>query len=243
MHNRLYNQTSLLTSYRNNFNLKNINTSNNTSIRNTKATNTSTISKSVEKYFLGGLEELKFNNNVLNIKNGVNYKVKSLTSGYSEVVLKNNRVNKLFNEIYPNVDDSDIFSNQEIEDMGRTNQLIDLLASNHPFNEKIDLLRIFYPQSLELKARLESLGDEAGKPIQFNGCSEKVLFETNGWLYTQKELDGLRNGYNRTNFFQFGYTQNSKFLIDGKEFKLDETGHLNIPEGTICTPTRAQLIK
>lgn len=32
-------------------------------------------------------------------------------------------------------------------------------------------------------------------------------------------------------------------MIDGKEFHLDSTHHLNIPEGTICTPTRVKIIK
>ncbi|AKA69505.1 hypothetical protein [Clostridium scatologenes] len=48
-----------------------------------------------------------------------------------------------------------------------------------------------------------------------------------------RRLDNLRSAYN----------ENSKFEIDGKEFKLDSTGSLNVPEGTIRTSDRVKMTK
>lgn len=70
-------------SYRNNFNFRNNGILNNKTINGINFGNKKTITKSVERFFPGGFEELKFKNNVLDIKSGLNYKVKTLMSGYS----------------------------------------------------------------------------------------------------------------------------------------------------------------
>lgn len=231
-----------LMNYRNNYNSKSIGKSIlNTSKTTNNINNVSTITK---KYVAGNFEELKFNNNILNVRSGSNYKIKTLMHGYADITVKaNNNVSLSFYEAYPDTDVSEVFSEAEFNDMAQSTKLVKIIGGNYPLDEKLNLLRIFFPNSQEVKARLESLGAKSGKMIQLDSTSEKVLFETNGWLYTKEELEGLRNGYVTTNFSEFGFTENSKFIIDGKEFKLDNSGHLNIPEGTICTPTRVKVIK
>lgn len=223
--------------YKNNFNILKSNILNN-------KTSTNKINSIANKYSSANLSELKFNNNVLNLKSGVNYKIKTLMHGYAEISVRgNNNVNLLFYDKYPNTDVSEVFSEGEFNDMAQSTKLVNIIGGNYPLDEKLNLLRIFFPNCQEVKARLESLGAETGKFIQLGSNSEKVLFEPNGWLYTQDDINGLRDAYNRNNFSDFGYNENSKFEIDGKEFKLDSTGHLNIPEGTICTPDRVKVIK
>lgn len=230
-----------LMNYRNNYNSKSIG---NSRLDTNKITsNINNVSKISKKYVSGNFDELKFNNNILNVKSGTNYKIKTLMHGYADITVKqNNCVNLSMYDTY-GPDASEAFSEDEFNDMAQSTKLVNIIGGNYPLDEKLDLLRIFFPNSQEVRARLESLGAETGKMIQLDNKSEKVLFEPNGWLYTQEELKGLRNAYVTTDFSEFGCNENSKFIIDGKEFKLDSTGHLNIPEGTICTPTRVKIIK
>jgi len=223
-------------SYRNNYN--------NTLSTYKKINSTPNINTTANKYTLGNYDELKFNNNVLNVSSGTNYKIKTLMHGYATISVKeNNNVGLLFYDMYPNKDVSEAFSEDEFNDMAQSTKLVKIIGGNYPLDEKLHLLRTFFPNCQEVKARLVSLGAEPGKMIQLDNKSEKVLFGTSGWLYTQEDLAGLRNAYNNQNFFEFGYTENSIFTIDGKDYKLDSTGHLNIPEGTICTPDRAKFTK
>lgn len=237
MRNTLY---SIL-NYRNNYNSKSIG---NSRLNTNKITsNINNVSIINEKYVSSNLEEIKFNNNVLNMESGKNYKIKTLMHGYVDITVKQNNYAKLSMYEAYGPDASEAFSKDEFNDMAQSTKLINIIGGNYPLDEKLNLLRIFFPNGQEVRARLESLGAETGKMIQLDSNSEKVLFEPNGWLYTQEDLKGLRETYLTTDFFEFGYNENSKFIIDGNEFKLDSTGHLNIPEGTICTPTRAKIIK
>lgn len=231
-----------LMNYRNNYNSKSIG---NSRLDTNKITsNINNVSKISKKYVSGNFDELKFNNNILNVKSGTNYKIKTLMHGYADITVKaNNNVELSFRDAYPDTDVSEVFSEDEFNDMAQSTKLVKIIGGNYPLDEKLHLLRTFFPNSLEVKSRLESLGAETGKMIQLDSKSEKVLFEPNGWLYTQEDLDGLRNSYLNRNFLELGFTENSKFIIDGNEFKLDSTGHLNIPEGTICTPVRVKIIK
>ena len=223
--------------------INNINTKNYIQINNL-IKNKKTICKSVAPFFTEGLTELKFENNVLNIKEGVNYKAKTFFSGYTEFTIKNNRLSKLIEVVYPEFDDSEIFSDQELNDIGRTNYFIGLLAGDYPIDEKLMLLRNFYPKPLDIKMRLEKLGAKCNQEIEFNGCKEKLYFDESGWLYTKEELKNLRKSYLEKNFFEYGYNENSQISIDGKEYKLDRTGHIaGIPEDAICIPRRVKLIK
>ncbi|KRU24214.1 hypothetical protein FC826_06955 [Clostridium botulinum] len=77
-----------------------------------------------------------------------------------------------------------------------------------------------------------------------HGYSE-AKFQNNiaKWIFKEDELKGFIQSYLETNFFEYCHDKKTKFMIDGKEFHLDSTHHLNIPEGTICTPTRVKIIK
>lgn len=195
----------------------------------------------LEKYIHEDFKELKFENNVINIKNGVNYKIKTLMHGYSEVKFQNNRAKWIFAEAYPDVVASEFFQEDEFIDINRTNDLVGYLTSNNSIDDKLNLIRIFFPKSEEVGARLQNLGLKVGT-FQIKGDSEKLFLDTNGWIFKEDELEGYRQAYLERNFFEWGHDEKTKFMIDGKEFHLDSTGHLNIPEGTICTPARVKII-
>jgi len=43
--------------------------------------------------------------------------------------------------------------------------------------------------------------------------------------------------------FEYGYTKDSVFIVERKEYKLDENGHLNIPKGVGCLMDNMKIIK
>jgi len=205
----LYNRVSSVMTYRNNFNSKSIG---NSKLNTNKITsNINNVSKINKKYVSSNSEEIKFNNNVLNMQSGKNYKIKTLMHGYADITVKQNNNARLSMYDAYGPDASEAFSEDEFNDMAQTTKLINIIGSNDPLDDKLNSLRIFFPNSQEVRARLESFGAETGKMIQLDSKSEKVLFEPNGWLYKKEDLEGLRNGYSTTDFFEFGYTENSKF--------------------------------
>lgn len=216
-----------------------------------KQTNNSIVSKNFSKINLKNakplhteLKELKFEKNILDIKRNTCYKVKTLFHGYSNITVTSLGVERLSAIMYPNIDYTEYISNDELEDAGRVFDLINVLNRDLPHDKKIDLIRIIFPQVSECKAILQSMNAEINNFISLDGGKNQVYFDENGWLYTKEELSNLRRGYLTSNFFKFGYTKDSKIIIDGKEYKLDDTGHIPyIPEDAICTPSHVELIK
>ncbi len=70
-----------------------------------------------------------------------------------------------------------------------------------------------------------------------------MFLDINGWVSNYEDVTKARETYNSKDFSKLGFTENSKFIIDGKEYHIDKTGHLNIPEGVICTPARTKIVK
>ncbi|SUY67479.1 hypothetical protein [Clostridium tetani] len=163
--------------------------------------------------------------------------------GYAEMSVNNNASELLLYKIYPNKDITSLFDEYEFNDAAKTNDLIGFLSSGKSLEKIVDLIRVFMPNTKDVGARLQNLGIEPGKHFEIKGYSEKLFLDNSGWIYTNKELESLRHGYNTNNFFKMGYTKDSVFTIDGQEFHLDDTGHLNIPEGTLCIPSVVSIKK
>lgn len=234
--NRNVSNSGLINTY-----LKNLNTSvTNNSYKKT----TSTSKLNFKNCIKGDITELKFQNNILNIKRNTPYKVKTLLHGYSEITITNSGVERLSSLLNPDLDYRDYLSTDEIEDAGRVFDYINILNKNISHNEKIDLIRIFFPQTKEGKAILEGMGAKTNNYISLDGGENYVYFDESGWLYTNEELTNLRNGYMDENWFKLGFTKDSKMIIDGTEYKLNDDGYItNIPEDAICTPSHVELIK
>ena len=96
--------------------------------------------------------------------------------GYIDVAVKGSfNANLVFQDMHPNEDISNFFSESQVNDMAQLVRFIKCVSGNEPVEKKIDLLRIFMPNSLEVRARLESLGAESGKMIQLDESSEKYF--------------------------------------------------------------------
>ena len=131
---RFATSTLLYNSYKNNIATINstsknskINTNNSTSSKtsNTQKTN---YKKSVEGLVSGKFETLQAKDNVLDIKSGVNYKVKTLMHGYSELKFDNGNARWLWSDYYENVDCCEGFSDDELDDIQNTKLFMNSLS-------------------------------------------------------------------------------------------------------------------
>jgi len=96
----------------------------------------------------------------------------------------------------------------------------------------------------ETKDLLASVGIKPGWFEIKNGTkSNKFYMLHDGTIYPKYQVDAQRDYFNVKNFFKDGYTKDSVFKIDGKEYKLDDAGHLNIPEGTGCVWEKVKITK
>lgn len=88
----------------------------------------------------------------------------------------------------------------------------------------------------DVKSIFEDLGVKAGKvEIKTNGKSCSVWTDGKGEVYSNEQVDGYKKIINQTNWLKLGCHEGSTFKISGKEYQVDSTGHLNIPENVLTT--------
>lgn len=97
----------------------------------------------------------------------------------------------------------------------------------------------------ETKELLTKLGIKCGGYFEItNGSTtNKFYVREDGFLNGEYQINAQRDAFNSKNWFKDGYTQDSTFIIDGNEYKLDETGHLHIPNDVPCVQGNFKLIK
>ncbi|MEY8764238.1 MULTISPECIES: hypothetical protein [Clostridium] len=66
-----------------------------------------------------------------------------------------------------------------------------------------------------------------------------------GQIYPEYQIKEQMAAFKTTNWFkdEIGYSSKSKFIIDGKEYKLDKNGYLNLPDGVDCVMENIKIIK
>ena len=196
------------------------------------------------KFNYPACEELSFKGNVIDIKQGHNYSVKTLLHGSTQVSVERNRSRLLFNKLNPTAEVSDYFTEAQYTDMAKTNTLINFLSKEGTVAERLDLIRTFLPDYKDASARLINMGIEPDKYFEIKGGDEKLFIDSvSGWTYTQTEIENLNKSYNKSDYRKLGYTKESTFTIDGHDYHMDDEGHLSIPSNAICIPTRVTIKK
>jgi hypothetical protein len=105
------------------------------------------------------------------------------------------------------------------------------------------LIRLSYSNS-ETKEMLNNIGIKSGFfTIKNNGNTNEFCLLDDGTLYPKYQSEAHRFALNHTDYFKEGYTSESVFKIDGKEYKLNDNGQLNIPEGVMCLAETMEIIK
>lgn len=93
------------------------------------------------------------------------------------------------------------------------------------------------------------LGDVGIKPGAFlvngDGKSNKFYLTDSGLIYPDYQIKEQNLAFKQTNWFkdEIGYSSDSKFIINGETYKLDEKGYLNLPDGVDCVMENIKIIK
>lgn len=124
-----------------------------------------------------------------------------------------------------NLSNSDI---REVEDIGHL-----LTYLNH---DSTGVLAFKSFSESSIKDMLASVGIKPGFfEIKSSGESNKFLMLDNGSIYSEHQVEAERSFYNETDLIKnAGFTKDAVCIIDGKEYKIDENGHFNIPKGVRC---------
>lgn len=104
-------------------------------------------------------------------------------------------------------------------------------------------VRINYSKA-EIKDMLAGVGIEPGWfEVKSGPKANKFYMLDDGTVFPEYQVKAELGAFNTRNWFNDGYTKDSRFIIDGKEYKLDDNGRLHIPEGTGCVMENVKIIK
>ncbi|MBU3217753.1 hypothetical protein LL033_24380 (plasmid) [Clostridium estertheticum] len=173
--------------------------------------------------------KLTASNNVLDFKQGSYYKVQT-SSGLTAILTAGNGGGVHMPTTEFNLGENFSLAPSDWKDLDKTEKLFTYLG-----RDKSGYCAYSNYSNTEIKDMLGSVGIKPGFfEIKSDTTSNKFYMLDDGTIYPQYQVDGIRGALNLTNYFKEGYTKDSVFTIDGKDFKLDDSGHLNVPEGTAC---------
>lgn len=183
------------------------------------------------------VEQLAAVNNTLMFNQGCFYKYQN-KEGKTVILTTDNKGN-----VYMPYDElnlaNDFFTPAEYGDIEKVEKFFTYLSSDM----SAYCVRINYTKA-ETKDMLATVGIKPGWFEIKNGPkSNKYYMLDDGTIYPEYQVEATRLGFNMCNFFDEGYTKESIFIVDGQEYKLDDTGHLHIPEGTGCLMENIKMIK
>lgn len=96
----------------------------------------------------------------------------------------------------------------------------------------------------DVKNLLEHLGFEPGRiEIGIEGSFKNTYYFTNsGELYAEYEAESMIAAINTRNHLEHGVPNDAVWIIDGKEYQMDEKGYYQIPSGIMCVPGEMKLV-
>ncbi|APF27610.1 hypothetical protein NPD7_2184 [Clostridium sporogenes] len=173
------------------------------------------------------IKPVKAVDNVLNFEKGVYNKMKT-KSGVTAIFTAGDAGNVYMP--YDDIKDNFSLSPSDSEEVARAGRLFTYLAR--------DKTGYFAQSSFSQAEIKETLGSVGIKPgwfeVKSGNYSNKFYMFDDGIILGEYDVEAKRNGMNEHDWFGDGYTKDSKFILHGKEYKLDDEGHLNIPKGEGC---------
>lgn len=121
------------------------------------------------------------------------------------------------------------YSHSELKELSRIERFFSLLSSKSMYG-----LRTEYSPS-EIRDTLGSLGIEPGKvQINTNGHKNTFYMLEDGTIYPEYQANAEKHALTTTNWFNYGCTTDSLFIIDGKEYHPNEQGYISLPKDAVA---------
>lgn len=67
--------------------------------------------------------------------------------------------------------------------------------------------------------------------------SNKFYLQKDGAIIPNYQMEAQRRALNERNLFEIGYTKGETLNVEGKEYEIDDNGHVHIPEGVAVNRT------
>lgn len=174
------------------------------------------------------VKELSAINRTLTIDQGSFYRFQT-KEGRTVILTSNNQgsVYMPYDEL--NLED-DAFTPSQYGEIDRVEKFFTYLGS-----DMSGYCVIINYSKAETKDMLARAGIEPGWfEVKSGPKANRFYMLDDGTIYPQYDIEATRGAFNTRNWFNDGYTKDSLFIVDGKEYKLDNNGRLHIPEGTGC---------
>ncbi len=182
------------------------------------------------------IKPVKAVDNVLNFEKGVYNKMQT-KSGITAIFTAGDGGNVYMP--YDDIKDKFSLCPSDSGEVARTGRLFTYLASH-----KTGYCAYSSFSKEEIKETLGSVGIKPGWfEVKSGSYSNKFYMLDDGDIYPAYQVEAEKNGVNKSNWSKDGYTKDSKFILDGKEYKLDDEGHLHIPKGEGCVMEKLIRIK
>jgi len=75
------------------------------------------------------------------------------------------------------------------------------------------------------------LKTDAWAEINNGAKTTRYYLDENGHASYEDEIENARWGFNNKDWRKQGCTSESVLIVNGKEYKMDENGHFNVPKG------------
>ena len=183
------------------------------------------------------IKPLNATNNVLSFDKGSFYKLQTKTG--RTVILTGDNISSVYMPYSELNLGNDFFLPSDYKEIDRVEKFFTYLSSDMSGY----CVRSNYTKE-ETKEMLADVGIKPGWLEVKNGPkSHRFYMLDDGTIYPEYQVEAHRGALNTENYFKEGYTKDSVFIIDGKEYKLDDNGHLHVPKGTACLMEKIKRIK
>ncbi|MBX4271966.1 hypothetical protein K2181_22235 [Clostridium estertheticum] len=187
------------------------------------------------------IEQFTPNDNILNLDKGSFYKLKT-SSGTTAILTVDE-----YDNVYMPFSQLGLDTNFTLvpSDYGEINKASRLLSSLLK-DKSAFLVNTGGYSDAEVKSILGSVGIKPGAfQVNGDGKSNKFYLTDSGLIYPDYQIKEQNLAFKQTNWFkdERGYSSDSKFIINGETYKLDEKGYLNLPDGVDCVMENIKIIK
>ncbi|MBE1555987.1 hypothetical protein [Sporosarcina limicola] len=173
------------------------------------------------------IRELKANGNILDIQEGSYYRFEM--NGFSTLLSggSSGYVGLPSSELSEALGTETILSIQEHKKSLRIERFFSSLAGS-PAGLIGSWEKYTGAETLSI---LKSVGIEPGWFTIKGGAKPNTFYLTEtGIVHPKYDMEASRRALNKENLFEIGYTAGEIITVDGKDFTVDETGHVHIPD-------------
>ncbi|WP_039657922.1 hypothetical protein [Clostridium tyrobutyricum] len=187
------------------------------------------------------IKDLYANNNILDLDTSSLYKLQT-SAGTAAIYQVSNTGNVYMPYQDLGLDENFTLPQSDYGDISKISRILSGLAKD----QTAFTVRFSGSSAAEIKDTLSKVGIKPGWfEIKSESQSNRFYLTDGGLVYPEYQIQAQTRAFKDTNWLkdELGYSSNSKFIIDGKTYKLDQNGYLNLPDNVDCVMENIKIIK